>query len=63
MTNNNATKTSFAKQAATALAFAAAPFAIVLGIAGMVAIDAPSAEAYSQTTCRQIGNMVRCTSF
>jgi len=45
MTNNNAAKTSFVKQASTALAFAAAPFAIVLGIAGIAAIDAPSAEA------------------
>ena len=49
-TNTNAAKTSFVKQATTALAFAAAPFAIVLGIAGMAAIDAPSAEARTCTT-------------
>ena len=46
-TNTNVAKTSFVKQAATGVAFALAPFAIVLGIA---AVNTPSAEAYS-TTC------------
>ena len=64
MTNNtNVAKSSFVKQAATGVAFALAPFAIVAGIAGITAIDAPSAEAYSSVTCRQIGNMVRCSSY
>ena len=51
MTNTNVTKSSFAKQAATGVAFALAPFAIVLGIAGITAMDAPSAEARS-VICR-----------
>ena len=49
MTNNTnikVAKTSIVKQAFTAVAFAAAPFAIVFGIA---AVNAPSAEAYSST--------------
>jgi len=46
MTNTTkAAKTSLIKQAATGVAFALAPFAIVAGIAGIAAMDAPSAEA------------------
>ena len=59
-TNTKPAKTSFVKQAATAVAFAAAPFAIVLSIAAM---NTPSAEAYSSTTCYRIGNMVTCSSY
>ena len=58
MTNNinntNVAKSSFVKQAATGVAFALAPFAIVAGIA---AVNVPSAEA---TTCIRSGNIVQC---
>ena len=62
MTNNtsNVAKTSFVKQAATGVAFAMAPFAIVLGIASM---NVPAAEAYSHTSCTRIGNTVSCSSW
>ena len=45
MTNKKATKSSFIKQLSTGLAFAAAPFAMAFGIAGIAAIDAPAANA------------------
>ena len=59
-TNTNVAKSSFVKQAATGVAFALAPFAIVVGIA---AVNAPSAEAYGttcRTTCGEILNS--CTT-
>ena len=59
-TNTNVAKTSFVKQAATGVAFALAPFAIVAGIA---AVNAPSAEAYGTrctTECWNYGCETRC---
>ena len=51
-TNNN--KTGI-KQAASLVAMAVAPLAIVMGV---VAMNVPAAEA--RVTCRQIGNAVYC---
>ena len=48
------------KQAASLVAMAVAPLAIVMGVAAM---NVPSAEAYGSTTCRQIGNAVYCRSY
>ena len=58
-TNSNVAKSSFVKHAATGVAFALAPFAIVAGIA---AFNAPAAEA-GYTQCHRIGNSVICNSF
>ena len=65
MTNNNTNvaKSSFVKQAATGVAFALAPFAIVVGIA---AVNAPSAEAYSSscsTSCYGSGSYRTCNTY
>ena len=59
--NNNAVKTSFVKRAAKAVAFAATPFAIALGIG---VINAPTAEAASCRYEYAGGQMVHicCTS-
>ncbi len=57
ITSNN--KTGI-KQAASLVAMAVAPLAIVMGVAAM---NVPSAEAYSRTTCRQIGHTYSCTSW
>ena len=64
MTNNtNVAKSSFVKQAATGVAFALAPFAIVAGIAGITLVNTPSAEAYSSVRCTNWAGIVRCTSY
>ena len=63
MTNTNiaaTTKKTGIKQAASLVAMAVAPLAIVMGVAAM---NVPSAEAYGSTTCRQIGNAVYCRSY
>lgn len=63
MTNTNiatTTKKTGIKQAASRVAMAVAPLAIVMGVAAM---SVPSAEAYSRTTCTQIGNSVYWRSY
>ena len=62
MTNNTkAAKPSIVKQAATGVAFALAPFAIVAGIA---AVNVPSAEAYScSTSCYGSGSYRTCNTY
>ena len=63
MTNNTKdAKSSFVKQAATGVAFALAPFAIVAGIAGITAINTPSAEAgtYCTTSCTSYSCSTYC---
>ena len=58
ITNFNNNKTGI-KQAASLVAMAVAPLAIVMGVAAM---SVPSAEA-SSTTCIRIGNIVQCSSY
>ena len=66
MTNNNKVNTpakeSVLKQATTGVAFALAPFAIVASIAGIAAIDTPSAEAAftCRTTYTSYGSRTSC---
>ena len=58
MTNTNIATTNNKtgiKQAASLVAMAVAPLAIVMGV---VAMNVPAAEA--RVTCRQIGNAVYC---
>ena len=61
-TKNTDRKFSF-KTAGTYLGLAVAPVVAVMGIAAINMTHAPSAEAYSSTTCTKIGNTVTCSSW
>ncbi len=48
------------KGAATGIALSLAPLAVIIGISAM---NIPSAEAYTTTSCTRIGNTVTCSSY
>ena len=58
--NTTATKMPSIKEAFGLVTLGLTPLAVIIGIA---AVNMPSAEAYSYSSCTRIGNTVQCHSY